>query len=194
MLPEWRCVNPNKSIAPGRGDPKEMSMADTGHNSGELTPAEWKALKFDHYHKIAAQKAKVEAEQTEYKRLRKLAKADQIVLSDIDFMLKCAEVEDDTILTDRLKREAEMRRGLPCRSSFRLTCSNVGLEPLEDRAGEEGEAAGYRGKDPTPPYDGASAAGQAWLDAWHAGNERRMADLASCAGEEVPLRPDVAQG
>ncbi len=135
-------------------------MADTGHNSGELTPAEWKALKFDHYHKIAAQKAKVEAEQTEYKRLRKLAKADQIVLSDIDFMLKCAEVEDDTILTDRLKREAEIGRGLPCRSSFRLTCSNVGLEPLEDRAARRRGSRLPR-KDPTPPYDGASAAGQA---------------------------------
>ena len=76
--------------------------------SGSLTPAEWKALKFDHFHKIAAQKAKVEAEQTEYKRLRKLAKADQIILSDIDFMLKCAEIEDETILTDRIKREAEI--------------------------------------------------------------------------------------
>jgi hypothetical protein len=149
-----------------------------GHNS-ELTPAEWKALKFDHYHKIAAQKAKVEAEQTEYKRLRKLAKADQIVLSDIDFMLKCAELEDETILTDRLKREAEIASWFALPIQFQADMFDVGLEPLEDRAAREGEAAGYRGKDPTPPYDAASAAGQAWLKAWHVGNERRMADLAT---------------
>jgi hypothetical protein len=166
-------------------------MTETaGHNS-ELTPAEWKALKFDHYHKIAAQKAKVEAEQTEYKRLRKLAKADQIVLSDIDFMLKCAEVEDETILTDRLKREAEIASWFALPIQFQADMFDVGLEPLEDRAAREGEAAGYRGKDPTPPYDTASAAGQAWLKAWHDGNERRIADLASALEKKAVAADDT---
>lgn len=153
-------------------------MADAGHNS-DLTPAEWKALKFDHFHKIAAQKAKLEAEQTEYKRLRKLAKADQIILSDIDFMLKCAEIEDETILTDRIKREAEIAAWFALPIQFQSDMFDVGLEPLEDRAAREGEAAGYRGKEPTPPYDASSKAGQAWLKSWHDGNERRMADLAT---------------
>jgi len=163
-------------------------MSEAGHNS-ELTPAEWKALKFDHFHKISAQKAKVEAEQTEYKRLRKLAKADQIILSDIDFMLKCAEIEDETILTDRIKREAEIAAWFALPIQFQSDMFDVGLEPLEDRAAREGEAAGYRGKEPTPPYDVSSTAGQAWLKRWHVGNEHRMADLAT-ALEKKAVRSD----
>lgn len=153
-------------------------MADAGHNS-ELTPAEWKALKFDHFHKIAAQKAKVEAEQTEYKRLRKLAKADQIILSDIDFMLKCAEIEDETILTDRIKREAEIAAWFALPIQFQSDMFDVGVEPIEDRAAREGYSAGYRNKDPQSPYDTTGKPGQAWLKGWHDGNERRMADLAT---------------
>ncbi len=164
-------------------------MADAGHNS-ELTPAEWKALKFDHFHKIAAQKAKVEAEQTEYKRLRKLAKADQIVLSDIDFMLKCAEIEDESILTDRIKREAEIAAWFALPIQFQSDMFDVGLEPLEDRAAREGEAAGYRGKEPMPPYDASSKAGQAWLKSWHEGNERRMADLATALEKKATPADD----
>ena len=154
-------------------------MSDIGHNGSELTPAEWKALKFDHFHKIAAQKAKVEAEQTEYKRLRKLAKADQIVLSDIDFMLKCAEIEDETILTDRIKREAEIAAWFALPIQFQSDMFDVGVEPIEDRAAREGFAAGFRNKDPQSPYATTSKPGQAWLRAWHDGNERRMADLAT---------------
>jgi hypothetical protein len=163
-------------------------MSEAGHNT-ELTPAEWKALKFDHFHKIAAQKAKVEAEQTEYKRLRKLAKADQIILSDIDFMLKCAEIEDEMILTDRIKREAEIAAWFALPIQFQSDMFDVGLEPIEDRAAREGEAAGYRGKEPTPPYDVSSTAGQAWLKRWHVGNEYRMADLAT-ALEKKAVRSD----
>lgn len=161
-----------------------------GHNS-ELTPAEWKAIKFDHFHKIMAQKAKRDAEDAEYKRLRKMAKADKIVLSDIDFMMKCADIEDDTILTDRLKREAEIASWFALPIQFQADMFDVGLEPLEDRAAREGEAAGYRGKEPAPPYDTASDAGQAWLKAWHAGNERRMSDLASALEKKAVAADDA---
>lgn len=166
-------------------------MTDTkaGHNS-ELTPAEIKALKFHHFHAISAQKAKVEAEQAEYKRLRKLAKADHIVLSDIDFMMKCADIEDETILTDRAKREAEIMAWFALPVSFQPDMfTDLDAEPLEDRAAREGEAAGYQGKDAVPPYDASSAAGQAWMKAWHLGNKNRTEALAS-ALEKMAAAPD----
>ena len=72
----------------------------TGHNS-QLTDAEKKALVFHHFGAIQAQKEAVEVEKAEYKRLRKLAKADGIALADIDFMLKCAEVDDESIIPSR---------------------------------------------------------------------------------------------
>ena len=156
-----------------------MTEPAAGHNS-ELTPAEIKALKFHHFHAISAQKAKVAEQQAEYKRLRKLAKADGIVLSDIDFMMKCADIEDETILTDRAKREAEIMAWFALPVSFQPDMfTDLDAEPLEDRAAREGEAAGYQGKDAVPPYDASSTTGQAWMKAWHVGNKNRTEALAS---------------
>jgi hypothetical protein len=154
-------------------------MAEAGHNS-ELTPAESKALKFHHFNSILAQKAKVEEQQTEYKRLRKLAKADGIILSDIDFMMKCADVEDETIVTGRIQREAEIAKWFALPISFQPDMfGDIAAEPLEDRAAREGEAAGFRGMEANPPYDASSTAGQAWMKAWHVGNQNRVDALAS---------------
>ena len=144
--------------------PEQAPSHETGHNSGELTPAEAKALKYHHFHAISAQKAKVEAEQTEYKRLRKLAKADTIVLSDIDFMMKCAEIDDPSILTDRARREVEIMQWFALPVQFQPDLfGQDNREPAVDRASREGEAAGFAAKAAEPPYDVASAQGQAWL-------------------------------
>lgn len=152
---------------------------NAGHNS-DLSPGELKALKFHHFHAINAQAEKVAEQQAEYKRLRKLAKADGIVLSDIDFMMKCADVEDETILTDKAKREAEIMAwfALPVTFQPDLFGANE-REPAEDRAFREGEAAGFAGKDAAPTYDAASPQGQAWMRGWHQAQEQMRADLAS---------------
>lgn len=153
--------------------------AEAGHNS-ELTPAEWKALKFHHYAAISAQQAKVAEQQAEYKRLRKLAKVDGIILSDIDFMMKCAEIDDPEILTDRIKREAEIAQwfALPIGAQPELFGA-VDREPGEDRAAREGEAAGFAGKDCEPPYDANSPMGRAWTASWKKAQEQMLSDLAS---------------
>jgi len=49
--------------------------------------------------------------------------------------------------------------------------------PLDDRAYEEGIAAGLQGKDPTAPYDAASSPGQRWLQGWHEGQRQMRDDL-----------------
>lgn len=94
-------------------------------------------------------------------------------------MLKCTEIEDETILTDRIKRETEIAAWFALPIQFQSDMFDVGVEPIEDRAAREGKAAGYRNKDPQSPYDPTSKPGQAWLEAWHEGNERRIADLAT---------------
>jgi len=163
--------------------------AEAGHNS-ELTPAELKALKFHHFHAISSQQAKVKEQQDDYKRLRKLAKADGIILSDLDFMMKCAEAEDETIVTDRIKREAEIAKWFALPIAFQPDMfGDLDAEPLEDRAAREGEASGFRGKEPNPPYDVANTAGQAWLKGWHLGNKSRAEALAS-ALEKVNAAKD----
>jgi len=144
---------------------KASSPAEAGHNS-ELTPAERKALFFDHYRPIAAQLEKVREAQAEYKRLRKLAKADKIALWEIDYALKCAEVEDENIIPDRIKREAEIAAwfALPVEYQSDLF-GDFSREPGVDRARREGATAGATGHG-SNPYDENSDQGRAWAEAW----------------------------
>lgn len=154
-------------------------MALQGHNSGELTPGEWKALKFDHFHKIAAQRVKLKAEQDEYKRLRKLAKADQIVLSDIDFMLKCSDIEDPEIVTERIKREAEIASWFALPIEFQSDMfGDHSREPAEDLARRQGRAAGAAGVG-SNPYDENTVQGRAWAEEWAAEQEAARDNLQS---------------
>lgn len=136
-----------------------------GHNS-ELTPEQRKALFMDHYRPIAAQLEKVRVEQAEYKKLRKLAKADKIGLWEIDYALKCAEVDDDTILVDRLKRQSEIASWFALPVDFQPDMfGNFEREPGEDLARRQGKAAGATGIG-FNPYDEHSPMGRAWAEEW----------------------------
>lgn len=163
--------------------------AEAGHNS-ELTPAESKALHYHHFNLIEAQKAVVKAAQDQLKKLRKTAKADGLVMADLDYMARCANLEDPEIAPAEIRRRAEIASWFALPVNFQPDMFDMRLEPIEDRAAREGEAAGFRGKEPNPPYDASSAAGQAWLKAWHTGNQNRADALASAlekvgAGKET---------
>lgn len=151
-------------------------MNDMGHNS-ELTPDERKALFFDHYRPIAAQLEKVRVEQAEYKRLRKLAKADKIGLWEIDYALKCAEVEDENIIPDRIKREAEIAAWFALPVEYQPDMfGSFDREPGEDRARREGRKAGTTGNG-SNPYDEHSPMGRAWAEEWTAEQKKAQSAL-----------------
>lgn len=139
-----------------------------GHNSGDLSPAEHKALYMHHFREIEAQTAVVARENEERKRLRKLAKADGIPLSDIDFGLRCATIEDQQIIADQMIRESQIAQffSLPVGVQSSM---DFEAEPINDRARREGENAGYQGRDRVAPYDETSRPGQAWLKAYDKG-------------------------
>lgn len=164
-------ARPKKSAA--QEDRPEQS-ADVGHNSGELTPAEGRALMFHHFRLIEAQKVVVKAAQDDLKKLRKTAKADGLVMADLDFMARCADLEDPTIAPAELKRRAEIASWFALPVNFQPDMFTDRM-PLDDRAYEEGIAAGLQGKDPVAPYDQASGTGQRWLQGWHEG-QRQMRD------------------
>jgi ribosome modulation factor len=151
-------------------------MADAGHNSGELTPSESRALMFHHFNLIEAQKLKVKAEQDALKKLRKTAKADGLVMADLDYMARCADLEDPTIAPDELRRRAEIASWFALPVNFQPDMFTDRM-PLEDRAYEEGIAAGLQGRDPAAPYDATSEAGQRWLQGWHEGQRQMRDDL-----------------
>lgn len=146
-------------------DAPEPEQPAAGHNSG-LTAEERKALFFDHYRPIAAQLEKVRIAQAEYKRLRKLAKAENIALWEIDYALKCAEVEDENIIPEKIKRETEIAAWFALPVEYQPDMfGDFSREPSEDRARREGRKAGATGIGGNP-YDENSDLGRAWAGEW----------------------------
>lgn len=152
-------------------------MADVGHNS-ELSSGEQRALMFHHFNLVESQKAVVKAAQDALKKLRKTAKSAGIVMADLDYMARCADLDDPDIVPAEIMRRAEIASWFALPVHFQPDMF-ADRKPIEDRAFAEGEAAGLRGKDPEPPYDAGSPAGQAWLKGWHSGQAIMRDDLQS---------------
>lgn len=166
--------------------------ATIGDNSNALTPGEAKALYMHHFQAIQKQTEIVRAENAERKRLRKLAKADGVILADIDFGLRVVTLEDPMIVVEEQRRRAEIGRyfALPIGAQTEL---DFGREPLVERAAREGERAGYEGKNAdTCPYDAASDAGRVWLDHWKQAQAQMLADWKSGMEKKQAERASAA--
>lgn len=153
--------------------------ATIGDNSKDLTPAEQKALYMHHFGAILKQTEICKAENAERLKLRKQAKADGIVLADIDFGLRCAQIEDPSIIVNEQKRRAEIGGyfALPIGAQSEF---DFDRERAVDRAWREGERAGYEAVNAdTNPYDENSAQGRAWAKGWKEAQAEMAANLQS---------------
>ncbi len=157
-------------------------MTTAGHNSSTLSAAEARALHFHHFNAIQAQKDVVKSASDVLKKLRKTAKADGVVMADIDYMARCAALEDPEIVPAELARRAEIASWFALPVNYQVDMF-TDRAPIEDRAFEEGKSKAQRNGDPVPPYDAASAAGQAWMNGWHEG-QRIMRDDLQAAMEK----------
>lgn len=153
--------------------------ATIGDNSKDLTPAEQKALFMHHFGEILKQTDVCKAENAKRLALRKQAKADGIVLADIDFGLRCAQIEDPQIIINEQQRRAQIGQyfALPIGAQTEF---DFDREPAVDRARREGERAGYEATSPnTNPYDENSAQGRAWAKGWKEAQAEMAANLQS---------------
>jgi ribosome modulation factor len=165
--------------------------ATIGDNSKDLTPSEAKALYMHHFQAILAQTEKCKAENAERARLRKLAKADGVILADIDFGLRCATLEDPQVIVDEQRRRAEIGRyfALPIGAQTEM---DFDREPIIERAAREGEAAGFAGKNAdTVPYDENSDPGRAWTEGWKKAQAQMLADLEAAMLKKQAARADA---
>lgn len=176
--------------AKAAAEQEPQAQDKTGHNSGELTPAESRVLHMHHFRLIEAQKAIVKAAQDDLKKLRKTAKADGLVMADLDYMARCANLEDPTIAPAEIRRRAEIASWFALPVNFQADMF-VDRMPLDDRAYEEGVAAGLQGKDPMAPYDQGSSAGQKWLQGWHEGQRQMREDLLSAMQKRNAQRDEL---
>ncbi len=151
-----------------------------------------KALHFHHFNTIMAKNAIVKAAQVELKRVRKLAKADGCVLSDIDWMARCSELEDPSIVPAQLLRQIQIA------SWFALPVNyQPGLfedrEPLVDRAFREGERDALASKNADAnPYGLDSAAGQSFVEGWTRGRDQMAAAMAKEMESNIIKRQEQA--
>lgn len=167
-------------------------MAGIGHNS-DLTPAERKALLMGHYKQIASAKEALEEARAAYQKTRKDAKADSVVLADIDFMFRCAEVEDEKSIVSELVSRTEIADwfGLPVAFQADMFGS-FDREPAVDKAARQGAKAGATGKGGNP-YDESSPQGRAWAEAWSS-EQKKLQEAFIAAQEKLTAqRADVVK-
>lgn len=175
--------------------PEQTAANDVGlgHNGASQSPAEIKAAMMEHFRKINAQKARVDAEREIYKTLRKDAKADNIVLADIDFMMKCSDIDDPGIIPAELKRRTEIASWFALPVLFQPDMfGDFSREPSEDRARREGRAAGASGVG-SNPYDEDSAPGRAWAEEW-ASEQKIQRDALQSAMEKKNAHAELVKG
>lgn len=176
-----------KAAESGNG---EATGNGIGHNGAttELTASERRALTMFHFRKIQAKAAVCAEHQAEYKQLRKQAKADGITLADIDFAMRCADVDDASIIPAELSRRIEIAQwfALPVGSQAVMDFER---EPVNDRAKREGTAAYYAGlpREPTS-FAADSRPGQTFIKAWDAAQSAENNDLASALQKQSAVR------
>jgi hypothetical protein len=141
-------------------------MAEAGSNSEDM-----KALYFTHFNAIEAQKAIVKEAQAELKALRKKAKGDGCVMADLDYMARCANLDDPEIVPSELLRRTQIAAWFVLPVNYQPDMFED-RAPIDDRAFKEGEKHAMTNGDPVSPYGENSKAGQRWMEGWHEGQAK----------------------
>ncbi len=168
-------------------------MSDTGHNSGELTIEEERALFFDHFNKILRQAGIAKAAREQLGRLRKAAKADGIDRKEMDLALRCNELEDDSILIDEFKDMAQVMKWMGLPVNFQAEMFDD-LAPLDERAYEAGAVASAKGQPGRSPHAPGSEPDQAWLKGFNDDRQARLKALGDALKKTSTLAAKAKAG
>lgn len=146
----------------------EDSSAGPGHNSG-LTDDQRQALTRQHLTKyVSALKAKKDADAA-LRNLAKTIKADlgDGGLSNIKLLMELETDDGEAKFRAEMERKAMVARwaGLPIGAQGNLFDED--RRPIEERAFEEGKAAGFAGKDAKPTYAPGHPGYDAFMRGWH---------------------------
>ncbi|MEX3008338.1 hypothetical protein [Hoeflea sp. TYP-13] len=167
-------------------------MTEVGHNS-ELTEGERKALFFHHFKRVQAQVDICKKANEEKKRLRKVAKADGIILSDIDFAIRAIDLEDQSIIPDRLKREMEIANWLNMPVQFQPDLF-ADRAPAMERIKADGVTAGLESKNGESPHEKGTDEDKAWLEGWEEGQQVLRDNLKSAMEKKNAAKAEEEAG
>jgi len=170
-------------------------MATTGHNSNELTADQEKAHFFSHLRKDMATQAKIKTLQDQRKADRKIAQAEDIALSRIDFAQKALNAEDKSTITQRVNDQLKIMEWLHIIPAYNEDLL-ADRAPREEKVEGQGEIAGLAGIDRVSNYAAASADDKAWLRGYDRGQaimrdnlEEAMKKKNASSSKEEPSAP-----
>ncbi len=168
-------------------------MTNIGDNSGALTPEEERALFFNHFNKILRQDGIAKAARQQLGRLRKGAKADGIKLKNMDFALRCNELEDESIVVDEFKAMAQVMKWMGLPVNFQAEMFED-LAPLGERAYNAGALASATGKTAISPHSPGSKPDQAWLKGFNEDGSARVKALGEAMKKNVSANAKAKAG
>ena len=160
-----------------------QAVNDIGHNSGDLTEAERKALFFHHLRKRMAHNAELDEKKAAKKADGKLAQADGQVLGDLDYAIKTISADDKKTVTDRFVAEGEILGWLGLSSGFQSDLFRD-RAPAIERIEKQGEIAGLAALERASGYEAGSEEDVTWLRGYDDG-QRQMGAALQTAMEKA---------
>ena len=157
---------------------------DKSHNGGVT-----QELLLSHLADLNRLKSQEEKAKTAYKKARKKAKSDGIVLMDLDYAVSQAEKLPEEVIAAHNTRIQYMDwMGIPTAKML------TKVEPTDERhleltdeeraenAKQDGYVAGREGKDQKQnPHDLNTPAGQGWMEGWHQGQKELVPGMQEAA-------------
>jgi hypothetical protein len=141
-----------------------------GHNSGDLTEDEEKALFFHHLRKREECDARVKEAQADKKSAGKLAQADGLAIADLDYASRALNAEDKKTITDRFGSFGRILNWLGLLPGYQSDLF-TDRQPAIERITGEGELAGLAARERTSGYGPGSDEDRAWLTGYDRGQE-----------------------
>lgn len=174
---------------------KKADAAGEGHNSGEFTEGERKALFFHHLRKRMAHNADLSKVNAAKKADGKTAQADGLVLGDIDYAIKALNADDKKTVTDRFVAEGEILAWLGLSTGFQSDMFRD-RAPAVEKIQKAGELAGLAALERSSGYGPGSDEDTNWLAGYDKGQAivrdnleaamlKRNADKAEAAKDEL---------
>lgn len=151
---------------------KAQPTSDIGHNSAVITMSEEdeKVLYFGHLRKRMAIQAQIDKLNDEKKSAGQLAKADGIVLGDLDYGMKSLKAEDDSKVINRHAAHGKILYWLGLTSGYQSDLFKD-RAPAIERITADGERAGFAGSDRNSGHPAGSDEDQAWLTGYDSGQK-----------------------
>ncbi|KFB10359.1 ribosome modulation factor [Nitratireductor basaltis] len=166
-------------------------MTAIGHNSDKEALAEQTFLSV--FREIKERKSAIGEEMGEINEAYKRLKVHGFTKADIKFAMELEEKDAGDVIAT-MQRRIRIAKMFGHGLARQFDMFEEDRTPLEERAYEEGLAAGkLRKGQGANPYDATSAAGQAWLKGEAEGNAFANADLSSALEQDEPFPDETAE-